>query len=76
MSNLVVQIGYSTKGGGLVPVAASRDPSLTRFVANQILDELSSSEFEDDTLTKLAQAEHKHVESLFETLGVNDDDEG
>jgi hypothetical protein len=70
MNNVIVQIGYSTTGGGLVPLALSRDPSLARTVARHIIDELSQSNFEDEVLDDLAKKERKHIANILTTLGI------
>ena len=70
MSNVIVQIGYSTTGGGVVPIASSRDRSLTKIVAQQILKELSSSDFDDILLNEIAHKERNHLMELLMTLEV------
>jgi hypothetical protein len=71
MGNLVVQIGYTTSGGGIIHLAISRDQTLAARVGRHILDELSETSFDDDLLNKLAKKEYNHFSGIMSLLDSN-----
>jgi hypothetical protein len=68
MSRVVVQIGYAAKNGGFVPLATSRDPSLTQVVARHIMGELSQVKFGDEQLNIMAAQERNHLAAVMKSL--------
>jgi hypothetical protein len=70
MQDVIVQLGYATRGGGLVPLAASRNPALARVVARHILGELSQVKFDDHVLDMLASQERDHLARVMGALGI------
>ncbi|MGA2112709.1 MAG: hypothetical protein ABSG98_11280 [Anaerolineales bacterium] len=61
MSKVIVQIGISTKAGGVIPFASTRDPTLARIVAQHIIGELTTANFADAGLRLLAAEEAKTI---------------
>jgi hypothetical protein len=70
MNDVIVQLGYTTRGGGVVPLAASRNRTLVRIVARHILGELSESKYNDELLDMLAKQERNHLSQMMSTLGI------
>lgn len=66
---LIVQVSYQTAGGGIVPLATSRDRALAREVARRIIAELESLQVGDRVTRKLAQLESEHLSKV---MGIVD----
>ena len=70
MGRAVIQIAFQTDGGGLAPLAVSRDPALVREVAQHILRELQAAKCGDPVLDELTLKEAHHLGALFKAIGV------
>lgn len=70
MGRAVIQIAFQTDGGGLAPLALSRDPALVREVAQHILKELQAAQSGDPILDDLSRKEANHLGALLKTIGV------
>lgn len=71
--DVVVQIAYRSRGGGLVPLAQTKDGLVVRLVARRILSDLRSQCLSDDILDELVQQEADRMERALTTLRVIED---